>query len=72
MTGHDPLRGFRPAALARGPADDPTMSQAAAIASLQDEIGVLDRIIAWQLKTIDWHLEEDRRLRDQATRVRGP
>jgi hypothetical protein len=38
-------------------------------ASLRHEIEVLDRIIAWQVKTIDWHLKEERRLRDQANRV---
>lgn len=72
MTGHGSLRGFRPAALGRGPADDPAMGQASASASLQDDTGVLDRIVAWQPKTIDWHLEDDRRLRDRATHVRGP
>jgi hypothetical protein len=48
------------------------MGHASASTSLQDEIGALDRIIAWQPKTVDWYLQEDRRLRDQATRVRGP
>jgi hypothetical protein len=38
-------------------------------ASLRHEIEVLDRIIAWHMKTIGWHQEEERRLRDQATRV---
>jgi hypothetical protein len=54
------------------PADGSLTSQTSACASLQQEIEVLDRIIAWQLKTIDWHLEEDRRLRAQATRTTGP
>ena len=39
--------------------------------SLRDEIKVLDRIIAWQIKTITWHSDESRCLREQATRLRG-
>ncbi len=56
----------------RLPGDGSVTSQASARASLRQEIEVLNRIIAWQLKTIDWHAEEDRRLRAQATRMRGP
>jgi len=44
----------------------------AAAAALGREIQVLDRIIAWQARTVDWHLGEARRLRDQARRVNGP
>lgn len=40
-------------------------------ASLGNEIEVLDRIIAWQIKTISWHADEGRRLREQAARIRG-
>jgi hypothetical protein len=40
-------------------------------ASLRDEIKMLDRIIAWQIKTISWHRDEGRRLREQAARIRG-
>ncbi len=40
-------------------------------ASLQDEIKMLDRIIACQIKTISWHRDEGRRLREQAARIRG-
>lgn len=39
-------------------------------ASLRNEIEVLDRIIAWQIKTISWHADEGRRLRRQAVRIR--
>jgi hypothetical protein len=41
-------------------------------ASLRDEIEMLDRIIAWQIKTIIWHRDEGRRLREQATQMRTP
>jgi len=39
--------------------------------SLRNEIEVLDRIIAWQIKTISWHADEGRRLRQEAARIRG-
>ncbi len=48
-------------------ADISAAGHAVASASLRDEIGMLDRIIAWQLTTISWHRAEDRRLRDQAS-----
>ena len=41
-----------------------------ASASLRNEIEVLDRIIAWQIKTISWHRDEGRRLGEQAARIR--
>jgi len=44
-------------------------------APLRYEIEVLDRIIAWQIRTISWHEDEGRRLREQAaphTRMPGP
>jgi len=31
---------------------------------------VLDRVIAWQVKTISWHRDEGRRLREQEARIR--
>jgi len=40
-------------------------------ASLRDEIEMLDRIIAWQAKTISWHRDEGRLLREQAAGMRG-
>jgi len=48
-------------------ADISATGHAVPSASLRDEIGMLDRIIAWQLTTINWHRAEDRRLRDQAS-----
>jgi hypothetical protein len=41
-----------------------------ASASLRNEIKVLDRIIAWQIRTINWHRDEGRRLREQEARIR--
>ena len=41
-------------------------------AALEQEIATLDRIVAWQLKTVDWHLAEACRLRDQEARINGP
>lgn len=57
------LPGNRPARPAAG--------QASSSASLWDQIEVLGRIISWQRNTIDWHRQEDRRLRDQADHAQG-
>lgn len=40
-------------------------------ASVRDEIEMLDRIIAWQTKTISWHTDEGRFLREQAAGIPG-
>jgi hypothetical protein len=64
------LAGLHPMVIT--PDDGSVTSQASTRASLQQEIEVLNRIIGWQLRTIDWHTEEDRRLRAQATRIGGP
>jgi hypothetical protein len=50
-------------------ADDSATGRASASSALREQIEVLDRIISWQLKTIDWHRREDRRLHDQAGHV---
>lgn len=38
--------------------------------SPRDEIEMLDRIVAWQTKTISWHRNEGRLLREQAAGLR--
>jgi hypothetical protein len=42
-----------------------------AAAALEPEIETLDRIITWQVKTVNWHLAEGRRLRDKPERITG-
>jgi hypothetical protein len=62
------LAGFLPPADQH--ADGSGGGRLPASASLRNEIEVLDRIIAWQTKTISWHMDEGRRLREQAARIR--
>ncbi len=40
-------------------------------AALEQEIETLDRIITWQVKTVNWHLAEGRRPRDKPERITG-